>query len=269
MSRWLIAGTGLLALLVGFYLGQRPKAVAPESFERDAVVAVETPTVLPSPTPLVQPSAGAIKTFQVPPAPEVERRVKTLTPEVRGLMEKNKLMNYFQRLAPHFPEDESGQNLLVMTTFLEMHEQAGTIESKLVDAKIKELEANPEETMLALGVVMQRMGHHFPEEKQYLLQFTAKLDVPDEEKAELLVAEAKRPFDASEASGKARFNPSMALFVLGNLYQGKEKHLYPILKDILAAHKDHPEIQKIVIHEYRRFDSARSEQLYKESGFAP
>ncbi|MBI2521754.1 MAG: hypothetical protein HYV97_15165 [Bdellovibrio sp.] len=270
MNKWIIAACALSALFLGFYFGQRNTPVAEHSQEKimptdRAVVEKAIPVITLTP---LSPTATP-KTFQIPSSPEIERRIQALNPSVRSMIEKNKLMDYFQRLAPQFPEDESGNNLLLMTTFLELHERARTDESKLVDVKIKELEANPDEAMLALGIVMQRMGHHFPEEKQYMLQFVAKLDVPDEEKAELLVAEAKRPFDSSEASGKARFNPSMALFVLGNLYQGKEKHLYPILRDILVAHKEHPEIQKIVLHEYGRFDSARSQELYRELGFAP
>ncbi len=273
MNRWVIMGCAIGALLLGFYFGQKSKPNAVGNSQNAVMAPPPSLVEIRKEAPPIPTSASTIskvdgaKPFQIPPSPEIERRIKSLTPEVRALIEKNKLMNYFRRLAPQFSEDESGQDLLLMTTFLELHEMAGTAESKLVDVKMKALESNPDEAMLAMGMAMQRMGHKFPDEKQYLLQFVNKLDVPLEDKTELLVAEAKRPFDEQELSGQARFNPSIALYVLGNIHQGKEKYLYPILREIVAAHKDHPEIQKIVIHEYGRFDSARSQQLYKELGF--
>ena len=124
MNRWVIMGCAIGALLLGFYFGQKSKPNAVGNSQNAVMAPPPSLVEIRKEAPPIPTSASTIskvdgaKPFQIPPSPEIERRIKSLTPEVRALIEKNKLMNYFRRLAPQFSEDESGQDLLLMTLFL-------------------------------------------------------------------------------------------------------------------------------------------------------
>ncbi len=269
MNKWGILTFVLVAIAAVYYFfpSSENQLVVESQKETASVTQAE---VKPKPTATVHTIGEAkINTVPIPEPPAIERRLHMLTPELRELVEKNNRLAYFKQLAPLFPEDQSGQHLLVMATFLDLHGQTDSAIVKLLNDHKQQLMSNPEEAMLALGIAMKNFGQQFSSEKQAFIHLIGELNIPLEEKRELLMAEGKRALDKNEAAGPARLTPGVVMAVLGNLYldQGQEKNLYPLVREIVLAHQEDPEIQKNVILEYKRFDRQHSKQLWDESGF--
>lgn len=189
-------------------------------------------------------------------------------PKLKKFVFDNKLEHHFEKLAPHFPEGIMGDNLLQFTTLLEMQEMVGSPEGKFVDEKFQHMKKHPEEALQILSTVFDSLPAEFANERQQLVQYASKLEADEEERLNFVMKEIKRP-TARDADGKpvnklALFNSSAAVRSLANVLGDDHSRLEPHLREALEAHEGDKETQRLLIHNFARFNPDAADKLRVE-----
>lgn len=180
-----------------------------------------------------------------------------------------KLAAHYNELKDHFSPEELGQDMLTVTTLLELHEMAGSDVSKFVDEKMQKLKDNPDKALKLMAEAFETLPDKFSNEKQQLLQFAEKLDTADADKVDFFTNEMKRPLghDRSGKKGVNQFNPTVALKSLAKVLKRDPASLDNHVREALDSHGQDQKTQKALLHFYGRYNPKASKKLKKEMGF--
>jgi len=187
--------------------------------------------------------------------------------QFQDLIKSNGLEKVYQDMATVFPETDVGQDLLKMATLIELEEQAGGPESKMVDAIKAKLQDRPEEVLNNLKTAFSNLPDKYSAEKQSLLQYASKIEASESARIDFLMNEAKRPIKYDENGryeGVAKYNISTAFYAITNVVGMKEDQIEPLLRNLLEAQQQDPEAQRLLIHTFSRISQDRANEIRKE-----
>lgn len=123
--------------------------------------------------------------------------------EYRNLVLKNHLEKKISDLSLVFPNTNIGKSIVRLACFFNFGPASQAPEGKLVALEIDFLKAHPQQSFEVLREGMQKLDPKYYNEREFLIQIAAKLDISNDGKIELLSNELQRP--VTEASNSPAF----------------------------------------------------------------
>ncbi len=114
-----------------------------------------------------------------------------------------------------FPASEAGQKVVQLTALRVFGSMVGAPEAQQFAEQAQWLKEHPREAFVAIQAAVLRFDESRAADRQYLVQFAAKLGVGEREKMAFLARELKR-----SGKGAAQFNASAALSAMLELAPG-------------------------------------------------
>jgi hypothetical protein len=115
--------------------------------------------------------------------------------------------------------------------------------------------------------VFETLPDSFSNERQQLMQYASKLKAEENEKIGFVLKELKRPLNR-DGQGKhekmALFNSSAAVRSLANIVGESPAKMEPHLREALEAHKSDKDVQRVLIHNFAKFDPEGADRLHDE-----
>jgi hypothetical protein len=108
-----------------------------------------------------------------------------------------------------FAGGEAGAHLARLSTFLEFQTLSQSPEGQLFSEHLTWLREHPDAAFQGIRQGLPHLDREYTEERRFLLQFAAKLDVPEAAKFEMLAGELVRP-----VAGEQTFDGAAALSAL-------------------------------------------------------
>ncbi len=175
------------------------------------------------------PQKGSRVTALVEPTGDRETDLRLLV-QKRGLSEK------LAKLTGLFPPSATGKAMAAVATLYPFGLRSDNrADSTLLAAQLGTLGRNPSQALSELSQALPKLPAAYAGERQFLIQFAARLPLPASQVLAFLGDELKRPVAAPSADGPADlsfFNPAVALDSMMEVTRDRsvlEGYLVPVL----------------------------------------
>jgi hypothetical protein len=176
-----------------------------------------------------------------------------------ALVNAHGLTQKSQELARAFSDNEAGQKLSRMATLLSFGPAPKTPEGALVADQVEWLKAHPNDAFHGIAEGLAKVPAEYAQERQYLIQFAARLDVDDRMKFGFLGGQLERSAESTEG-----YDGAAALSALLEVDHNSDD-VEGMLRTVLEKQHD-AKSREMLLSLYSAREPERSQKLKNELG---